>query len=162
MRNRTPVVPGGGTVSYVAPTEHRYVTDPETREDGGTPAIVESIRAGVGFALKDALGTDLIEECETRAWHEARDRLAQEPGIRVLGDTAAARLPVVSQATSSQSNSVTLARLPLALTGPQSTRRGCRVAAALNRAPRRRTCPWRVRPAPLGRTLRQPGYRPTD
>ena len=47
-----PVVPGGGTVAYVNPLEHLYVDDPAHREEGGTPAIVESIRAGLVFQLK--------------------------------------------------------------------------------------------------------------
>jgi selenocysteine lyase/cysteine desulfurase len=47
LTNRVPVVPGGGTVAYVNPLEHRYLEDPAHREEGGTPAIVESIRAGL-------------------------------------------------------------------------------------------------------------------
>src|SRR4051812_20262391 len=50
--NRVPVVVGGGTVQYVNPEEHVYLTDPEHREEGGTPAILESIRAGLVFHLK--------------------------------------------------------------------------------------------------------------
>jgi selenocysteine lyase/cysteine desulfurase len=46
FRNRVPTSPGGGTVAYVNPLEHVYLDDPEHREEGGTPAIVESIRAG--------------------------------------------------------------------------------------------------------------------
>ena len=34
------------------------------REEGGTPAIVESIRAGLVFQLKDAIGTAVIEARE--------------------------------------------------------------------------------------------------
>ena len=34
-----------------------YHPDPEIREEGGTPGIVESIRAGLAFALKDAVGS---------------------------------------------------------------------------------------------------------
>ena len=37
LRNRVPTVPGGGTVAYVNPTEHRYLDDPVHREEGGTP-----------------------------------------------------------------------------------------------------------------------------
>ena len=51
-----PRVPGGGTVAYVNPAEHVYLADPEHREEGGTPAIVESIRAGLVFQLKEAVG----------------------------------------------------------------------------------------------------------
>ena len=53
---RQPVVAGGGTVAHVSQTRHRYLEDPVQREEGGTPAIVESIRAGMAFALKQAIG----------------------------------------------------------------------------------------------------------
>ena len=56
LRNRVPSVPGGGTVLFVSPSGHAYHPDPEIREEGGTPGIVESIRAGLVFALKDAVG----------------------------------------------------------------------------------------------------------
>ena len=64
LRNRVPDVPGGGTVAYVNPTEHRYLDDPAQREEGGTPAIVESIRAGLVFQLKQAVGIDVIRAQE--------------------------------------------------------------------------------------------------
>ena len=43
LRNRVPTVPCGGTVDYVNPTDHRYISDPAHREEGGTPGIIESI-----------------------------------------------------------------------------------------------------------------------
>jgi len=46
-------VPGGGTVLFATPDDHIYDPDPAVREEGGTPAIVESIRAGLVFALKE-------------------------------------------------------------------------------------------------------------
>ncbi|MFH0751116.1 MAG: aminotransferase class V-fold PLP-dependent enzyme, partial [Chloroflexota bacterium] len=64
FRNRVPTVPGGGTVAYVNPTEHVYLDDVERREEGGTPAIVESIRAGLVFGLKQAVGVEAIRERE--------------------------------------------------------------------------------------------------
>src|SRR5690606_34784649 len=69
--NRVPTVPGGGTVEFVSPTRHRYLSDPVAREEGGTPAIVESIRAGLVFGLKDAVGTDLIQAREEKLWRYA-------------------------------------------------------------------------------------------
>src|SRR5438874_9403928 len=45
FHHRVPGAPGGGTVAYVNPTEHVYLTDVEHREEGGTQAIVDSIRA---------------------------------------------------------------------------------------------------------------------
>src|SRR6185436_8979439 len=60
--NRVPTEVGGGTVAYVNPSEHVYLEDPEHREEGGTPAIVESIRAGLVFQLKDAVGVPTIRD----------------------------------------------------------------------------------------------------
>ena len=56
--NSVPAVVGGGTVAYVNPFEHVYLADPEQREEGGTPAIIESIRAGLVFGLKEAVGAE--------------------------------------------------------------------------------------------------------
>ena len=49
LTNRVPVVPGGGTVAYVNPIEHRYLDDPAHREEGGTPGDrrVDPRRAGL-------------------------------------------------------------------------------------------------------------------
>mgnify|MGYP000271257598 CR=1 FL=1 len=94
--NRVPDVPGGGTVAFVNPTEHEYLTDVAHREEGGTPAIVESIRAGLVFGLKDAVGVPTIRALEDdflrraiAAWHD-------EPAIEVLGNLEAERLSIVS------------------------------------------------------------------
>ena len=65
------------------------------REEAGTPAIVESIRAGLVFALKEAAGTGLIQAREERFWR-ARARWDANPAIELLGSPAARRLPIVS------------------------------------------------------------------
>ena len=57
LRNTVPDIVGGGTVAYVNPEEHRYLEDPVHREEGGTPAIIESIRAGLVFQLKEVFMT---------------------------------------------------------------------------------------------------------
>jgi len=96
VRNTVPTVPGGGTVAFVDPLGHRYLDNPVAREEGGTPAIVESIRAGLVFAIKDAVGADVIQVTERRLWHEAMTRWAAHPNIRVLGNPDADRLSIVS------------------------------------------------------------------
>ncbi|WP_432193214.1 aminotransferase class V-fold PLP-dependent enzyme [Streptomyces sp. bgisy027] len=96
VRNRVPTAPGGGTVSFVDPLGHRYLDDPVAREEGGTPAIVESIRAGLVFALKQAVGTDTIEAAEERHWRHVLTRWDADPRIEVLGNHHARRLAVVS------------------------------------------------------------------
>ncbi|MET8763348.1 aminotransferase class V-fold PLP-dependent enzyme [Lentzea sp. NPDC004782] len=96
VANAVPTVPGGGTVAFVRPDGHRYLDDPVAREEGGTPAIVESVRAGLVFALKDAVGTRLIQAREERLWRHAHAVWEDEPGIEILGHHDAARLSIVS------------------------------------------------------------------
>lgn len=96
FRNRVPSVPGGGTVAYVNPTEHRYLDDIEHREEGGTPAIVESIRAGLVFQLKEAVGVAAIREREESFIHRALERWERNPDIEILGSHELPRLSIVS------------------------------------------------------------------
>ncbi|MCX6397388.1 MAG: aminotransferase class V-fold PLP-dependent enzyme [Propionibacteriales bacterium] len=96
LTNRVPDVPGGGTVAYVNPDEHRYLTDPAQREEGGTPAIVESIRAGLVFHLKESVGIQVIREREEHFLKRALAAWAAEPTMEILGNLDAERLSIVS------------------------------------------------------------------
>ena len=96
VTNRVPDAPGGGTVAYVNPTEHRYLTDPVLREEGGTPAIVDSIRAGLVFQLKEAVGLETIRAHEEHYLRRAIEAWRREPAIEILGNLAAERLSIVS------------------------------------------------------------------
>ncbi len=96
VRNAVPTVPGGGTVEFVNSLEHRYLSDPSHREEGGTPAIVESIRAGLVFQLKEAVGTDLIRAREERFLHQAIATWQENPNLEILGNLTADRLSIIS------------------------------------------------------------------
>ncbi|MGH8951836.1 MAG: aminotransferase class V-fold PLP-dependent enzyme [Acidimicrobiia bacterium] len=96
LRNEVPVVPGGGTVEYVSPDHHKYIQDPEHREEGGTPAIIESIRAGLAFSLKDAVGVETIRRLEHDFIHRAIVSWSENPNIVILGNPEAERLSIVS------------------------------------------------------------------
>ena len=96
LSNRVPTTPGGGTVAYVNPLEHRYLDDPIHREEGGTPAILESIRAGLVFQLKEAVGHELIREREAQFIARAIASWSKNPKIRILGNPEAWRLSIVS------------------------------------------------------------------
>ncbi|XVX19767.1 aminotransferase class V-fold PLP-dependent enzyme [Actinomycetota bacterium] len=96
LTNAVPDVPGGGTVSYVNSEEHHYLEDPEAREEGGTPATVEAIRAGLVFQLKQAVGVETIRAHEDHYLRRAMDAWLAEPTIEVLGNVAAERLSIVS------------------------------------------------------------------
>jgi selenocysteine lyase/cysteine desulfurase len=94
--NRVPSIPGGGTVAYVNTEEHRYLADPEHREEGGTPAIIESIRAGLVFQLKEAVGWQTIRAREEDFIHRAIESWAKNPNLGILGNRDAWRLSIVS------------------------------------------------------------------
>jgi selenocysteine lyase/cysteine desulfurase len=96
LTNRVPDVVGGGTVAYVNPSEHRYLDDPIHREEGGTPAIVESIRAGLVFQLKQAVGVPTIRTYEESFWRRAVACWSKNPNIEILGNIDADRLSIVS------------------------------------------------------------------
>ncbi|MEZ4399388.1 MAG: aminotransferase class V-fold PLP-dependent enzyme [Kofleriaceae bacterium] len=94
--NTVPATPGGGTVAYVSPEEHRYLADPEHREEGGTPAIIESIRAGLVFQLKEAVGWQTIRAREEDFIHRAIASWSTNPNLVILGNRGAWRLSIVS------------------------------------------------------------------
>ena len=91
-----PAVTGGGTVSWVSPARHTYLPAGERREEAGTPAIVESVRAGMAFALKDQVGADTIEAREATWIDRAFARWASNDNIQILGGTEAERVSIVS------------------------------------------------------------------
>ena len=96
LDNRVPAVPGGGTVQYVTPTRHAYDPRPEVREEAGTPGIVESIRAGLVFALKDAVGCEEIRRRDHSLVRRALRSWGANRQIEILGNTRSDRLAIVS------------------------------------------------------------------
>ncbi|MCA9597307.1 MAG: aminotransferase class V-fold PLP-dependent enzyme [Myxococcales bacterium] len=96
FRNRVPSLPGGGTVAYVNPKEHRYLDDPEVREEGGTPDIVGAIRAGLVFQLKDAVGHDAIRAHEKDFIDRAIQSWSENEHLEILGNNKLWRLSIVS------------------------------------------------------------------
>lgn len=91
-----PTTAGGGTVTFVNRDKQRYVADVETREDAGTPGILQKLRAAMAFRVKERVGEDLIAEREEAYIRRAIARLAGNPKVEVLGNLEAPRLAVVS------------------------------------------------------------------
>ena len=96
LTNSVPDVVGGGTVAYVNQLEHRYLSDPAHREEAGTPAIIESIRAGLVFQLKEAVGVDTIRAVEDDFLTRAMTAWQAHPNIQILGNPDAERLSIIS------------------------------------------------------------------
>jgi len=94
--NSVPDVPGGGTVKFVNADDHAYLDEIEHREEGGTPAIVESIRAGLVFQLKEAVGPAEIRRREESFVSRAVSAWDRNEAIWILGNHDAERLSIVS------------------------------------------------------------------
>lgn len=96
FKNRVPGMPGGGTVAFVNSDVHEYLSDIEHREEGGTPAIVESIRAGLVFQLKEEVGAAEIRRREESFIRRAIERWRRQPNLEILGNPDLDRLSIVS------------------------------------------------------------------
>ncbi len=91
-----PTTGGGGTVVYVSPLGHVYADDIERREEAGTPGIIQKIRCGLVFALKDHIGAAGIEEREHRWLDLALERFERDDRLELLGPASRERLPILS------------------------------------------------------------------
>ncbi|XP_042492911.1 uncharacterized protein LOC122072611 [Macadamia integrifolia] len=99
LRSSAPSTCGGGTVDFVNgfSEEHTlYYEDVEEREDAGTPAIVQKIRAALVFWVKDFIGYDVIQNQEHVYISAVLKRLLPNPNILVLGNTRAPRQAILS------------------------------------------------------------------
>ncbi|CAD5112532.1 DgyrCDS1743 [Dimorphilus gyrociliatus] len=96
FNNKVPSEAGGGTVFFVRRNGHRYQQEVELREEGGTPAIVESIRVGLIFQLKRAVGTDIIMELEENLTKKAFSKWENLENLKLLGGRVVPRLPIFS------------------------------------------------------------------
>ena len=94
--NPVPTVPSGGTILFVSTTRHSYHPEPAIREEGGTPAIVESIRAGLVFAIKEAVGAEEIRRRDEGFARRALESFTRNPQIEILGNPDLERLAIVS------------------------------------------------------------------
>ena len=96
VNNSVPDVVGGGTVLFVNPDDHVYLDDIVHREEAGTPAIIEAVRAGLVMQLKAAVGIDTIRAHETDFVRRALAYWENNPAIDILGSHEAERLSIVS------------------------------------------------------------------
>ncbi|MCB0494248.1 MAG: aminotransferase class V-fold PLP-dependent enzyme [Cyclobacteriaceae bacterium] len=95
--NRIPDQPGGGTVTWTNPWgEHHYYEDVETREDGGTPAFLQTIKAALAIKLKEQMTTEAIQEKEELLIDRAVKGLSKIPTLHIMGDLESKRIGVLS------------------------------------------------------------------
>ncbi len=94
---KVPDHPGGGTVAWTNPWGgHRFIQDIEAREDGGTPAFLQTIKAALAIKLKEAMGVERIKarEAEMKAlfWRE----IGKDKSIQLLEPQQQERLCIFS------------------------------------------------------------------
>ena len=81
-----PSVSAGGTVDYVGPDSQDFITDIEEREKAGTPGVLQILKAGLAFQVKDRVGVAVIEAREREMLQHTFDRWRDNPSIEVLGN----------------------------------------------------------------------------
>ncbi|MEF2966702.1 aminotransferase class V-fold PLP-dependent enzyme [Paenibacillus sp. M1] len=95
--SRIPDQPGGGTVAWTNPWgEYIYNKDAESREDGGTPGVMQAIRTALCIRLKEEMGALCMRERERELTALLLKELEAVPGIHVLGGNRRNRLGIVS------------------------------------------------------------------
>jgi len=95
--NKVPDSPGGGTVDWTNPWGgHKYVDDIEAREDGGTPAFLQTIKTALAMQLKDKMGVQNIIDREYELHNIIWGKFSELDNLHVLADNFPDRLGVYS------------------------------------------------------------------
>lgn len=96
-KNTVPDNSGGGTVTYTNPWGgHDYIDDIETREDGGTPAFLQTIRIALSILVKDEMGTENIKKREDKINEQLFECLESLSGVHILASNIKNRLSIFS------------------------------------------------------------------
>jgi YD repeat-containing protein len=95
--NRVPDQPGGGTVLWTNPWhQHSFIADIEVREDGGTPAFLQTIKAALAIRLKERMGVDRMLAREHEMVPDIVESLQHIPRLHVLAGHVTERLGIFS------------------------------------------------------------------
>ena len=94
---KSPDQPGGGTVLWTNPWgRHKFKTDIQEREDGGTPGFLQAIRSSLAVALKEEMGTEQMARREGELVRKMFDGLQGIPGLHILADNVRERFGIIS------------------------------------------------------------------
>jgi selenocysteine lyase/cysteine desulfurase len=94
---KTPDQPGGGTVDWTNPWgKYRFLNDIETREDGGTPGFLQTIKAALCIRLKEEMNTERMQEREKELLKIVFKGLKEIPRLVILAGNIEERLGIIS------------------------------------------------------------------
>jgi len=95
--NSVPDNPGGGTVEWTNPWgEHKYIDDIEAREDGGTPAFLQTIKVYLAMKLKAEMGVKNILAREEEILEPIWKAFQEIPNLHLLAENHKDRLGIFS------------------------------------------------------------------
>jgi selenocysteine lyase/cysteine desulfurase len=85
-RDLPPSVSAGGTVDYVGMIDQDFISRIEEREKAGTPGVLQTLKAGLVFEVKNAVGLDVIHDRELEYSRRALRSWGQNDNIEILGN----------------------------------------------------------------------------
>jgi selenocysteine lyase/cysteine desulfurase len=95
--NRVPDNPGGGTVDWTNPWgQHKFRNNIEAREDGGTPAFLQTIKAALCIQLKEQMGIDNMKKRENELVKIGFEELKKIDGLHLLAENIQERIGAFS------------------------------------------------------------------
>jgi len=95
--NKVPDQPGGGTVDWTNPWgQHKFVSNIEAREDGGTPAFLQAIKAALSIKLKEEMNIERMRAREEELVNIAFTELKKIRGLHILAGHVQKRLGAIS------------------------------------------------------------------
>ncbi len=96
-KNKVPDHPGGGTVDWTNPWgQHKFVSNIEAREDGGTPAFLQAIKAALCIKLKEEMQIEKMRDREEELVNITFNEMSKIPGLYILAPHIKNRLGAIS------------------------------------------------------------------
>lgn len=96
-KNQIPDTPGGGTVKWTNRWGgYSYISDIETKEDGGTPGFLQGIKAALAVSLKEKMGIENIRNREQELIDMTFNELLEINELHILSENIRDRLGVFS------------------------------------------------------------------
>ena len=92
----SPTFAGGGTVEYVNKDTQVYQRNIETREDAGTPGILQLIRASLAYQLRNEIGFGFIKKQKDELKKYFISELQKIPNCEIYGNQEAQNIGIIS------------------------------------------------------------------
>ena len=89
-----PSFAGGGSVAYVSRSAQYYLDDIETREEAGTPPILQLLRAALAYCLREEVSRDWIAAREAELAQHFLNRVRDFAELTLYGNLEAPRVGI--------------------------------------------------------------------